>query len=90
MRINLTKKDLVNIVYMQRFSKNISEIIIDDFLTIMKQLKKEKNLKYQIWYFFNKRKKQRIGRNQKLTKKIISNRKVVYLNLLKNLKNLLI
>ena len=32
MRINLTKKDLVNIVYMQLgFSKNISEIIIDDF-----------------------------------------------------------
>ena len=36
MRINLTKKDLVNLVYMQiGFSKQISENLIDDFfLTI--------------------------------------------------------
>ena len=33
MRINLTKKDLVNLVYMQLgFSKKISESLIDDFL----------------------------------------------------------
>ena len=32
-RINLTKKDLINSVYMQiGFSKNISENLIDDFL----------------------------------------------------------
>ena len=32
MRINLTKKDLVNLVYMQLgFSKLISENLIDDF-----------------------------------------------------------
>ena len=32
MRINLTKKDLVNLVYMQLgFSKQISESLIDDF-----------------------------------------------------------
>ena len=33
MRINLTKKDLVNLVYMQLgFSKQISENLIEDFL----------------------------------------------------------
>ena len=32
MRINLTKKDLVNLVYMQLgFSKQISENLIEDF-----------------------------------------------------------
>ena len=37
MRINLTKKDLVNVVYMQLgFSKQISENLIEDFfLTIV-------------------------------------------------------
>jgi len=44
-RINLTKKDLINSVYMQiGFSKNISENLIDDFLsTITENLKIEKN-----------------------------------------------
>ena len=33
-RTNLTKKDLINSIYMQiGFSKNISENLIDDFLT---------------------------------------------------------
>ena len=81
MRINLTKKDLVNIVYMQLgFSKNISEIIIDDFfLTIMETIKKEKKLKISNFgTFLIREKKQRIGRNPKTNeKKIISNRKVV-------------
>ena len=42
-RTNLTKKDLINSVYMQiGFSKNISENLIDDFLsTIIENLKKE-------------------------------------------------
>ena len=41
-RINLTKKDLINSIYMQiGFSKNIAENLIDDlFLTIIKNLKK--------------------------------------------------
>ena len=45
MRINLTKKDLVNLVYMQLgFSKQISENLIEDFLsTIVLILKKKKN-----------------------------------------------
>ena len=42
MRINLTKKDLINAIYMQiGFSKQISENLIDDFLhTIIDNLKK--------------------------------------------------
>ena len=36
MRINLTKKDLINSVYMQLgFSKQISSILIEDFLKII-------------------------------------------------------
>ena len=36
MRINLTKKDLVNIVYMQiGFSKQISENLIDEFFSLI-------------------------------------------------------
>tara|TARA_B000000532_G_scaffold233714_1_gene217565 strand:+ start:559 stop:678 length:120 start_codon:yes stop_codon:yes gene_type:complete len=35
MRINLTKKDLINQIYMQiGFSKQISESLIDDFLSL--------------------------------------------------------
>ena len=42
--LNLTKKDLINSVYMQiGFSKNISENLIDDFLlTIIENLKYQK------------------------------------------------
>ena len=45
MRINLTKKDLVNIVYMQiGFSKQISENLIEEFFSlIVSSLEKEKN-----------------------------------------------
>ena len=36
MRINLTKKDLVNLIYMQvGFSKQISEILVDEFFSII-------------------------------------------------------
>ncbi len=47
MRINLTKKDLVNLVYMQLgFSKQITDNLIDDFFqTIVDNLYKEKTLK---------------------------------------------
>ena len=46
MRINLTKKDLVNLVYMQiGFSKQISENLIDDFFSLnyFKFKKRKKN-----------------------------------------------
>ena len=44
MRTNLTKKDLINAIYMQiGFSKKIAENLIDDFLlSIFENLKKEK------------------------------------------------
>ena len=81
MRINLTKKDLVNLVYMQLgFSKQISENLIDDFLsTIMLNIKNEKKLKLSKFGTFTIRnKKSRIGRNPK-TKEIkeISSREVI-------------
>ena len=80
-RINLTKKDLINSVYMQiGFSKSISENLIDDFLTtIIENLKKEKKLKISKFGTFSVRnKKSRMGRNP-LTKeqKTISQRDVV-------------
>ena len=81
MRINLTKKDLVNLIYMQLgFSKQIAENLIDDFLlTISLNIKNEKKLKLSKFGTFSIReKKSRIGRNPKTKeRKIISERKVV-------------
>ena len=81
MRINLTKKDLVNSVYMQiGFSKHISEILIDDFLsTIVKNIKSEKKLKLSKFGTFSiRQKKSRIGRNPKTKEtKVIASRQVV-------------
>ena len=47
MRTNLTKKDIVNSIYMQiGFSKNILNIILEDLLMIIvNNLKKNKKLK---------------------------------------------
>ena len=81
MRINLTKKDLVNLVYMQLgFSKQISENLIEDFLsTIVSNIKKEKKLKLSKFGTFSiRQKKSRIGRNPKTKEtKMISGRDVV-------------
>ncbi len=81
MRINLTKKDLVNLVYMQLgFSKQVSENLINDFLsTIVKNIKNEKKLKLSKFGTFTiRQKKSRIGRNPKTkVTTIISGRNVV-------------
>ena len=81
MRINLTKKDLVNLVYMQLgFSKQISENLIEDFLsTIATNIINEKKLKLSKFGTFTiRKKKSRIGRNPKTKEtKIISSRDVV-------------
>ena len=81
MRINLTKKDLVNLVYMQLgFSNQISENLIDDFLsTIILNIKSEKKLKLSKFGTFSiRQKKSRIGRNPKTKEpKTISSRDVV-------------
>ena len=91
-RINLTKKDLINSVYMQiGFSKSISESLIDDFLsTIMKNLKNEKKVKLSKFGTFSIRsKKKRIGRNPKTKEqKIISDRDVVLFKASKEFKDL--
>ena len=81
MRTNLTKKDLVNIIYMQvGFSKQISEHLIDEFFSLITlNLKREKKLKLtKFGTFFVRLKKSRIGRNPKTKEdKIISERNVV-------------
>ena len=81
MRVNLTKKDLINAVYMQiGFSKSISENLLNDILgIIIKNLKDNKKIKISKFGTFTLRsKKSRIGRNP-LTKekKIITDRNVV-------------
>ena len=81
MRINLTKKDLVNLIYMQiGFSKQISENLIDDFFeTIIKNISQEKILKLSKFGTFSiRKKKSRVGRNPKTKKEaLISKRNVV-------------
>ena len=45
MRINLTKKDLVNIIYMQvGFSKQITENLVEEFFSIIVSKKKKKKV----------------------------------------------
>ena len=93
MRINLTKKDLVNLVYMQiGFSKQISENLIEDFFSlIVLNLKKEKKLKISKFGTFSIRsKKPRIGRNPKTKEnKTISKRDVVLFKPSKEFKEII-
>ena len=81
MRINLTKKDLVNQVYMQiGFYKQISENLIEEFFSlIVENLIKEETLKISKFGTFSiRKKKSRIGRNPKTKEvKTISDRNVV-------------
>ena len=81
MRINLTKKDIVNSIYMQiGFSKKISETLLDDiFQIILKNIISENKVKIAKFGTFTlRRKKQRIGRNPKTKKtEIITERNVI-------------
>ncbi len=90
MRINLTKKDLVNLVYMQLgFSKQISENLIDDFFQIIvDNLYKEKTLKLSKFGTFSiRQKRSRIGRNPKTKKEaVIKERNVVLFKASKEFK----
>ena len=80
-RINLTKKDIVNSIYMQiGFSKRISETILEDiFELIITNLIKYNKIKIAKFGTFELRKKrQRVGRNPKTKEiKIISERNVI-------------
>ena len=93
MRVNLTKKDLINSIYMQiGFSKNISENLLDDLLaTIIENLKNNKTLKISKFGTFTVRhKKSREGRNPKTNEKIIiSDRNVVLFKPSKEFKELI-
>ena len=59
MRINLTKKDLVNSIYMQLgFSKQISGNLLEEFLDlIIQNLNSEKKIKISKFGTFSVRKK---------------------------------
>ena len=91
MRINLTKKEIINSIYMQiGFSKKISENILEDFLSlILDELIQNKKVKIpKFGSFILRNKKSRVGRNPKtLEKKIITERNVVLFRPSKELKN---
>ena len=90
MRINLTKKEIINSLYMQLgFSKKILENILEDFLDILlKELIKNKKVKIsKFGTFILRNKKSRIGRNPKtLEKKIIQERNVILFRQTRELK----
>ncbi len=81
MRINLTKKDIINAIYMQiGFSKKISENLLEDIFQILLNniITKGKVKIAKFGTFKLRKKKQRIGRNPKTREeKIISERNVV-------------
>ena len=90
MRVNLTKEEIVNSIYMQiGYSKNIAENLLEDFFhIILDNLKKNNKVKIAKFGTFEVRfKKSRIGRNPKTKEeKIISERKVVLFKPSKELK----
>ena len=93
MRINLTKKEIVNSIYMQiGFSKKISENLLQDvFQILLKNIIIEKKVKIaKFGTFILRKKNQRIGRNPKTKeKKIISERNVILFKPSKELKQLI-
>ncbi len=93
MRINLTKKDLVNQVYMQiGFSKQISENLINEFFSlIFDNIVNNGKIKISKFGTFSVRsKKSRLGRNPKTKEeKTISKRNVVLFKPSKDFKNMI-
>ena len=81
MRLNLTKKDIINSLYLQiGYPKNVTENILEDlFDIIFDELKKNGKVKIANFGTFTVRKKKsRIGRNPKTKEtKVISSRDVV-------------
>ncbi len=91
MRQNLTKKEIINSIYMQLgYSKNLIENIFEDIFDILLETLKEKG-KIKIsnfGTFILRHKKSRIGRNPKTKKEaVISERNVVLFKPSKALKN---
>ena len=91
MRQNLTKKEIINSIYMQLgFSKNLIENILEDIFEILLETLKDKGkVKVSNFGTFELRhKKSRIGRNPKTKEKaIISERNVILFKPSKFLKN---
>ena len=91
MRINLTKQEIVNSIFMQiGYSKKVSETLLEDFFDIILQsLKKSKKVKIAKFGTFTLRKKnQRVGRNPKTKEiKLIQERKVILFKASKELKS---
>ena len=81
MRINLTKKNIINSIYMQLgFSKKICESLLEDFfLILLDELVINKKVKIsKFGTFILRHKKSRLGRNPKtLVKSVISERNVI-------------
>ena len=90
MRINLTKEEIVNSIYMQiGYSKKISENLVEDFFEIIfENLKKYNKVKIAKFGTFQVRvKKSRPGRNPRTKeRKLISERKVILFRPSKELK----
>ena len=90
-RINLTKKDITNSIYMQiGFSKKLSETLLEDILQIiLKNIIKHKKVKIsKFGTFILRKKKQRIGRNPKTKEiKLIEERNVILFKASKELKS---
>ena len=80
-RVNLTKKEIINSIYMQiGFSKKISETLLEEiFEIIIKNIIKNKKVKISKFGTFSLRKKnKRLGRNPKtLETKVIPERNVI-------------
>ena len=93
MRTNLTKKDLVNLIYMQvGFSKQITENLVEEFFSIIiSNLRKKNTVKISNFgTFLIRSKDSRIGRNPKTKEeKQISKRDVVLFKPSKEFKELL-
>ena len=94
MRVNLTKKEIINSIYMQiGFSKKISENLLEDvFQILLKNIITQKKVKIAKFGTFTlKKKNQRIGRNPKTKEqKIITERNVILFkpsNILKKIIN---
>ncbi len=93
MRTNLTKKDIINAIYMQiGFSKQITENLIEEFFAIIvSNLQNNRPVKIsKFGTFLIRSKKSRIGRNPKTRElKEISKRNVVLFKPSKEFKELL-
>tara|TARA_Y200000002_G_scaffold375873_1_gene378859 strand:+ start:2173 stop:2466 length:294 start_codon:yes stop_codon:yes gene_type:complete len=91
MRTNLTKKDIINSIYMQiGFSKKISETLLDDILEIIiSNIIEHKKVKIaKFGTFIMRKKNQRIGRNPKTNEtKVISERNVILFKASKEFKD---